>query len=223
MMYRDDGYSLLELLVAVAPMALLAFPLTESVRTGLSVWSVAHSDADSIDRVNMARGRLRNWLENAYPAYYSRLEELTYPMSGASNTLSFIAPLNPDDRVNDMHQVSLQLDDSGAVIAAVKSDVLHNGDWCLDAMQDCITAPLVTGVSSLEFSYLDPVSGDWVGAWPAVNTGGHELQKELPKAVIVRLSFDDPRYQWPDLTVPLQVSEWSRCQLNQTNNQCGRD
>lgn len=212
-MKTDAGYTLFEMLVALAIVSIMAFPVSESLRTGLRVWTDTHKETERSEQVYLAQDRLRTWLGNAYPAYYDRFPERTFPLTGNIDSISFIAPINSDTRADDLYQVSLLLRDDGVAALQVLGDHMAEGVTCVDQPTECISAELINGVSSLELAYFDPDNLVWSDTW---NEKIH-----IPSAVRVRMGFVQEDQLWPELIVSLSSEQWARCEFQPTTLNCG--
>jgi type II secretion system protein J len=203
----DEGYSLLELLVAVAIMAMAAVPLTDGLLTGLRTWERTNIEVSEVERIVLARQRLRHWFSRSYLADVKRggVEEAVYSFDGQQESVSFLTAISPDTRSDELYKVLISLAESGELLATISAD--HEQDV------EGLTAVILSGVKKVDFLFLDhAVPGQWEAVW--VN------QKDLPKAIRLRLEFSDNQMIWPDLVVPFYVNEWAHCGFDNTLETC---
>jgi len=91
-----DGFTLLELLIAVALMAFIALILAGGLRLGVRAWRGAQARSDEVARVIAVHDALERLIGRARAAYASDdIADLTLTFAGEADRLSLTAPL-PD-------------------------------------------------------------------------------------------------------------------------------
>lgn len=204
---RDDGYTLLEVIVATAILAMMAFPLLDSVRTGLYSWHLSQDHVARTEAVHLARRRLAAWIQASYPADPDRVSNDLPPMDGTRTRLIFLAPTHADTRSNDLQQVSLFITDDNYLAATLVPDFITKDGNCDSLAENiCSQTPLIEGVSGIEFSYRATKDSNWTDEW--------QDELKLPAAVRMRLTFIDTDQQWPDLIVRTKVQSWAYCSFD---------
>lgn len=206
---NDEGYTLLELLVALAIMAMISVPLAQSMSFGLRVWGQLHSDVSENEKVLLARRQISEWLSGSYAADPLRLQTgVSYPFSGTAGTVIFLAPISPDPRSDSILRVKLELTAEGEMVASIAPDHMQTEE------EDARSTQLLSGVKSIEFSFLRDQSpgGVWISAW--------QDQVSPPNAVRLKLEFNDSSQIWPELIVPLGVDEWAHCSFDVVTKSC---
>lgn len=211
-MASDDGFTLLEMLVAIAVVSLMAVPLAEAIRTGLYAWSETHERTEQSQRIHLAHDRLRGWLQNAYPAYYDRVPGGMSPLEGTATELQFITALNGDRRADDFHRATLTLSADATLDILAKSDHAYPDSPCDADDLDCSRATLLRSVSSVTLAYYDSDAGAWRDDWQG--------RVHLPDAIRIGLEFQDSTSVWPDLVVRLERDQWSHCEFQPTLLEC---
>ncbi|MCJ9430037.1 type II secretion system protein GspJ [Kordiimonas marina] len=209
--HSDAGYTLLELLVAVAIMAMIAMPLGAGIHLGIDVWRKTASKADTFERDMLVRQRLESWLASAYPFDINRRLDLRlYPFDGTPDSLTFVAPTAPDPRANSLNRIQLSVTD-GKLTAGFTPD-----PQSYDVSAPVESTTLLDGVASWSLAYLDgvtdPANPKWVTSWTK--------HFGLPQAVKIKLSFKDAHRTWADLVAPLVVTEWSHCAFDEVSRAC---
>ena len=197
----DEGYTLLELIIAVAIMALMAVPLAQGIELGLKRWGRQQVQISDFERVMMVRHRLGQWISAAYPFDIYRNDALgLLPLIGNSNQMAFVSAVGPDPRADILYRVILLLDDSKLEARIVPDHMSYFDNYPIEEVV------LIEGVSSVELAYLDTEADSvnllWTDSWS---------RTVFPAAVRMRVQFEDERRLWPDLIIPLVVRERSFC------------
>lgn len=198
-MRREDGFTLLEVLVAVALIALMAVPATETLRKGIDSWQKSHARVDESEYRLLTRRRLADWMRTAYPADpLRRGGVLEYPFEGSEDSVEFIGAINPNEWSDELYKVLLSVKE-GVLVATIRSDYRPDAPVMVET-------PLIEGVTAASFSYLNSDIGqpaNWVSEWQG--------QLSPPRAVRLSLDLDDDSIFWPDLIMPLEVQQWAHC------------
>ncbi len=178
------GLSILELLIALAVLALIAAGLSGALGLGVQVWDRSRS-LQNTETPIILRHRLRNWIEQAAPP--TRLTKFATDFTGGPDHLRFVTfsqtPFAPNAAAlrvrlgadDGMLRLSYdELDDEGATLAT------HDF-----AMADA---------DFIRFRYfdIDDRETGWQDSW----TASHKL----PDLVQIEAG-DAPRLDWPVLIV----------------------
>jgi general secretion pathway protein J len=180
------GFTLLEIVVALAVFGFLLVGLSQTVRFGLAAWrqdarlSDGKTDLEAVDR------SLRTVIENLDPG-----EEAGQPViNGSANALTGVTR----SRVPGSDLTAIPIEAGLAVSGSrlvLRWRPYHHGEPFGPSPPSQETA-LIDGVARIGITYWQ-ASGKWVSTW-------HE--PDLPLLVRVRVTFvakDAPR--WPDLVV----------------------
>ena len=185
MIRRQDGFTLLEILVALVVVGFLVVGLTTGVQFGVSAWERQahvigrHENLDAVDRT------LRRLIEAMDPG--TSTDPL--PFQGGTATLAFTAELPmaapaPIRRAD----VGLGVDAAHRLVLrwTPHLHVIRFGPT--PAPQ---TSELLRGVDHLQLAYWGPTTDGWQSRWN---------QADLPKLIRIRLIFvkGDLRH-WPDI------------------------
>lgn len=180
-----NGFTLLELLVALAVFGLLLAGLSGGVRYGMLAWesqvrlASRHEDLDAVDRT------LRHMIAVIDPGDATDAA----PFSATRDRLDFITAL-PDGAGTMLAQPI----EAALLVDAAHRLVLRWRPWLHVEQLRPAAAPteteLLRGVSRLELAFWQP-RGGWVAAWGSV---------DLPSLIRIRVIFPpgDPRH-WPDI------------------------
>jgi general secretion pathway protein J len=186
---RRAGFTLLEVVIALALFGLLLAALGQGLRFGLKTWDLQAAAAGRSDALLATDRGLRRLIEAMEP------ENSASPLSavdGRADRLSFVtrfpAALGWDRRVDAV----LTLGSGGRLVLRWHP---HRHEISFASPAADTETVLLDGVERLALAYWRPaapgIAGGWVDSWN---------QPGLPALVRVRLSFGkgDPRH-WPDL------------------------
>jgi general secretion pathway protein J len=191
---RMQGFTLLEILVALAVFSLLALALTQGTQFGLRAWKMqaqtlqANADLDSTDRL------LRQLIERMDPG--SDTED-PY-IEGSETTVAFTTEL--DDPVSGTPQsvdIRLLRQSDGALVL-LSSPHVHAIEAGPAAQRRTV---LLSGVADLSIGYWRGYARSgppgWMRTWNV---------PEVPQLLRIHLGFrhGDPRH-WPDIVAAPQT------------------
>lgn len=172
------GFTLVELLVALALMGLISTLLYSAFTLGMGQWSRAEIKFSRIETALAGQQALRQLLGAAYPRY-----ELTsgnrpaVSFEGSSERMTFLAPL----------PASLG---SGALAEMTISALGPFGtryltlEWSLkDSSSPIRTHLLSDTITAVEFTYFGQVAGEYEAAWHSMWSG----EINLPQLVRIRV------------------------------------
>ena len=202
---QEAGYTLLELLVATAILALLSIPVAGSISLGLDSWTKSHQEAEHHERLSLVQKRIGEWLGNSYPLDVSRAAlNGEARLVGTKHTLEFSAPVHPDPLQDRLSRVRLRLFE-GKLQMALLPDFSYqqeNVEW--------VWSDLITGLETFSLGYLEGYDSEgapiWVDAWE-----GNAETIDLPLAVRITLSMEGEALVLVPLTVPLQIDQQAYC------------
>ena len=179
------GFTLLEMLVALAVFGFLLAGLSQTVRFGLTAWrqdirmSDRKTDQEAVDR------SLRSIVENLAPG-----DDTARPVDGSADRLSGVT--------------RLRVPGSGLMPVRIEAGVVVSGNrlilrWrpyhhaqSLGPEPEPQETELMSGVARLGIAYWQ-ASGVWVSSWG---------EPDLPSLVRFRVTFaGDGAPRWPDIVV----------------------
>jgi len=209
---NEQGYTLLELLVAIALMTLMIVPLSGGVKLGLDTWQFSHEQISIGEKKYLLRLRIRDWLAAAYPLDMNRRpSNIVYPMVGTTEELTFSAAIHPDPSKNELSRLMLRRTTEGVFQLGLKPDAA-----ALDPVQEMVWHDLMEDVASIEFSYMEGLdqqgSAIWLTNW--------EAQAQLPAAVRLKLDFGGEDKTWVPLIARPNIDEWAFCVLDPVSGNC---
>ncbi|HEX8232265.1 MAG TPA: prepilin-type N-terminal cleavage/methylation domain-containing protein [Caulobacteraceae bacterium] len=201
-MRREAGYSLVEMLVALALLAMLATMMVSGVAGGRRVWERIDASTAAAETVGGAQAALRARLERIWPAARFDASVPYIDVHGEQNSLEFLAP-PPDARgPASLRRYRLLLGTAGELTLVSAADVSANPDTPDDALV------VVRGVRELDLAYFGAAPPDNTPRWRSSWWG----QPRAPELIRVRASFQPgDRRRWPDLLVRPAANDDARC------------
>ena len=187
---RQAGFTLLELMVAMALLALLALALGGGLRFGMQAWSRLDASLDRGESVALSQVLLRRTIEQAIPLPAGGPVAGALDFAGGETKLRFVAMLPARAAAPGLNEVTVALAPSEAGEALSLS-------WRPLAGGAGGDKALLDGIAGGRFSYYgSPEPGrpaDWQDSWTNA--------RALPRLVALRLLFRDARILWPPLLI----------------------
>jgi general secretion pathway protein J len=192
--HRQRGFTLLELLVALAVFGFLVVGLTQGVRAGLQMWGAQRHRLRDTAELDAAARALRNLLTGipqVMPAGFAEGATGRGGVRGTAHRFTFVGDLPTGLGTVRRADIRLELDRHRLVLLWAP----HRHESLAGPPPRPTETELVGAVERLQFAYWGPpVPGqpsEWVAAWRGPGN---------PPLIRVRLFFKkgDPRH-WPDL------------------------
>lgn len=181
---RQAGFTLLELLVALAVFGFVLIALAQGTRFGLSAWATDVRLTSGNDDLNTVDATVRHVIEGMNPG-----DDLDpAPMSGGSDRLDCLTELPNASSAMPVRRMRAALLVDGAHQLVLRwQPYLHAVSLRPSATTDTV---LLRDVARLRLSYWQP-GGRWVGAWHGT---------DLPALIRVRVEFiGGDIHHWPDI------------------------
>ena len=195
-MTASRGFTLLELLVGLALLALLTTGLTPALRLAGQAWESVGRTADDAETMLTAQHFLRNAVTESYPLYFTEANgQRSLAYAGLPDALHMVTPMPAHLGLGGLQIVRISVaEHDGDRDLVVGWTPLLPASNSLDLDEDARRVVLASGVDKLELRYLgrDTISGpieefdSWIG------------HRGLPKLVSLRVTFRDGS-AWPDL------------------------
>jgi len=218
------GFTLVELLIALALVSLITLLLFSGLRLGTHAWEGVETIAERTAEPRIAINFLARVLTQARPARVSFDAQEVLVFGGDAENLELVAPLSEHVGIPGLYILKLSLAREGMLVLTrwlLHPDVLEgSGDipeWEPFDGSDRISAAgpldedlaagaygstlLLDGVEDLKIAYFGILEGeqdpDWYQDWME--------QPRMPQAVRIHLSTNEQT--WPDLLIRLPQSD----------------
>jgi general secretion pathway protein J len=186
------GFTLLEILVALAGLGFLLVDLTQGVRFGLTAWTLQSRGIAARDEVGAAERLLRGLVERMEPGS----EDEPSVLRGLPGALQFRTTLPPSANVLGFRVVDAAIGvEAGGrlVLRLVPNPRATRTGSAMRAIEET----LISGIERAEIAYWRlprrNTNGEWVRNWSAT---------EQPGMIRIRIIFPpgDSRH-WPDIVM----------------------
>ena len=189
---RQAGFTLLELMVAMALLALLGLTLAGGMRFGLQAWNRVDSRLDRGEPIASSQVLLRRLLEQAMPLPAGTASGVI-AFSGRAAALRFIGRLPERAAAPGLNEVTLRLEPGDGGAKLVLSWQPLGGAGAGTGNRKTLLEGVATGHFRYYGSAADGRPADWQEEW----TNAHGL----PRLVALDLTFRDDRIVWPPLMI----------------------
>lgn len=192
---RQEGFTLLELVVAITLMGLVLVVLYSGLRLGLNGWDSGERRAEAANRLRSVEEFLRRQLAQSmtlYETHGDRLERLVV-FAGRSEGIEFVTPMPGRLGLGGLYRMRIGRADDRLYLRwrpYVPSDPAAGEE------RETI---LLEGVSAVEWAYFGPERDNdqepprWRADWASVER----------RPLLVRLNLTLRGEPWPDLVVAL--------------------
>jgi len=210
----EDGFTLLELMVALAILGLLSLMLFGGLRFGFRSWERETAHANAVADIGIAQGFLRRSIANAYPIFQLDGEgKRVNPFVGSIDQLEFLAPTpaSAGGGGRDRYRI-------GTHTANGRTDLVVWSQPELVANPDKRSMTiLVPGIRDLAIDYFGRQGSDDANQW----YGNWGDSTHPPQLVRVEVGFvaDDFR-TWPDFVVAPHIALDANCVYDPLTQGC---
>ena len=203
------GFTLVELLVALALMGLLAGLMFGGLRFGARAWERVDAHVDHASDIQWAQSFLRRRLSEA-ALVRAAIDDANPPVlfDGGPNSLAFVTVLPVYGGVGGHSVLRLSLErgpKGGELLLGWAPHRFDAEDLDDEAVDERV---LLDGVAEIDFAYYgrhdpDAEQASWHGEW--------RRAEGLPRLIRIRLVFTEAgKRHWPDLVVATMVDEKRR-------------
>jgi general secretion pathway protein J len=212
---REAGFTLVEVLVALALFSLLSTLLFNNVRFGLRAWQIGSSQGELLARSTAAQDALRRLIGNAYPMLIANGgNNPSIDFEGAQETMSFLgdAPVVTGGAGRFRFKLFSEHNQGQTDLIISSSPELANPQ---DASMTTKSV-LAADIDRVEFSYSQGGAGPqmkWSNSWPK--------RGELPMLVRVHVVFRSGAERlWPDLLIAPRIAADVSCVYDSISKRC---
>ena len=202
---NDQGFTLLEVIVAMTLLAVILGLATGGFRFGARAWEAGEATMAQSNDFHTTYRLMRRLLARAYPLPVGPEEDLRFLFEGTEDRLRFVALLPPYPGRPGPYVVTFENRESDDVdafrltIAPLNPD---QEDHAGEVFDDLVLAP---GPVAVAFSYQGDLSGgDWAQNWTSGNA--------FPRLVRMRVTGQGTGNRpWPTLTLPVAIDMDAAC------------
>jgi general secretion pathway protein J len=208
----QSGFTLVELLVALALFSLLVTVLFNNVHFGLQAWKHGGARAEDVQHMMASQELLRRMIGDIYPMYVADAAP-RIDFVGTKDALSFLASAPASANTGGRYRLKLSVErrsgEDDLVLSAIP-------ELAQDTSMSTKTV-LLRDVDHAEFSYFGRPTGErnpqWIESW--------SKRIEMPALVRVRVGFrsGDPR-SWPELVVASRLTADVSCVYDPLTMRC---
>ncbi|MSO92491.1 MAG: prepilin-type N-terminal cleavage/methylation domain-containing protein [Rhodospirillales bacterium] len=192
---REAGLTLVELLVALAILALIATLISNAMAIGAAGTETVDRRAEWADELRLGQSTIRRHLAEARPVRWPDGRRSVIAFDGNADSVSFISVVPAWPGAAGLYLVRFQLV-GGELVMTRRITAGESPEFAFDRHSE--RRVLATGVSTLRFAYFgtdDPRQpAGWSDRW-------HQRSR-LPSLVSLNIAYADPaKGRWPTLTV----------------------
>ena len=214
----DEGFTLLELVVAMGLLALMAVLMTSALRFGAQGFVSAQSHIEEVEEIFTVRSFLSAQLENAYPVLMAqRRTRVQSPFDGRNDNLTFVAPLPAPWSGGGLHWISFFEETRGRARSLNMTWIPFEDEEANPRLTSRASqAVLLDNIRDFKVEYLqvDERTGArrWRAAWLE--------QEDLPELIRVTLKFEDKAKFWEPLVIEPMISTDATCVFDPISRNC---
>lgn len=212
---RVRGFTLIEVLVALALMSLIGTILIESLRMGGHTWQHVTREAADIDEITRAQEFLRQRLGTIYPpepgtglasasdSFVGETNQLEFSSTAPGSATAGLVRYQLGLSASDPRNVEIRYRPQHTAVAAAQQ-----ADWSGE--------PLLARASALSIQFWEDsagASGSWVDHW--------QDHARLPRLIRIDVRFaDQDRRFWPPLYVEPRIDTHATCVFDVVSRRC---
>jgi general secretion pathway protein J len=217
---QDAGFTLVELLVSLAIVAVLSGMVLAGVQLGFQTAAQARARGAGNAAVITAQTVLRDRIEALVPNTRFEFARPIADVRGDAARFSFSAPAAPAERPASLTRYRLARSEEGELALYALADTTAGIDPYAPGTAGWDRQVLLTNVERLEIAYFGTLPAeaarDWRSRW--IERGNP------PELVRIRVTFfEGDRRQWPDLVIRPVPNVNAACTVDPETGQCSGD
>ncbi len=212
----NRGFTLLELVIALALLAAMMALLYSGVAFALRAWDVGEATGHRASSNRLAENFLRRELSELFPMRWKDAIETKIAFEGDAKQLRFVSSRPAGLSEGGLSLVGLAAEATGATKNLVMRRAPPDDDAKSFAPLDkAEPVDLFTGIEAVEFAYFgsesDLIEPKWTDAWT--------IQARVPQLVRLRVKLADGS-AFPEIVVAVRLGEESACFENTFQRVC---
>lgn len=211
-----QGFTLLELLIAITLLGLIMATLFGGLRLAARSWDAGEARVDRATHLRAVTRFLKNQLNNVYPMRWKKSATPALAFIGEKDSIQFIGQLPSHFRVGGLRLISFSMeaqDNSRTLI--MKSAARHTDDVDFASLETAEKTELMKDVEEMEFSYFGAETTEaepkWLSRW--------QDPQRLPNLIKVTLKPKNSA-EWPALIVAPIISPEAACVWHPVYKRC---
>ena len=212
----EAGFTLVEVLVALALFSLLATILFEGVRFGLRAWTRASANIEQLDQSLVVQDVLRRIIGNLYPMTVT--DNGGPPLvdfDGSRDAVAFLSdgPLVATGAGRFRYRIFVERrNEQNDLVLTAAPELARAGDRSM-----VVRTLLLAGIDSAEFSYLEAMKPEqgprWADSW--------SKRSSIPALIRLRLTFRaNDKHPWPELLIAPRILADVGCVYDAITKRC---
>jgi general secretion pathway protein J len=215
-MQKERGFTLVEMLVALALTSMSALLLVGGLAAARTAWTRADRQAVAGEEVAAAQAVLRGRLEAMQPTLNYDASAPYVDLRGTAQMLSWDGPAG-DAKLGPPRRWRLMLGPDGALTLLDADPLSTRIETDAPAVRGWTPSRLIGQVRGLDIAYFGPAPSDKVRRWQQTWND----RPTLPELVRVRLRLaESDRRVWPDLIAAPAATVTSACTPDPLTGRC---